>query len=343
MKSKKLLVADDSLTIQKVIRLALASEGYEIHAVSDGIEAVEQISLFQPDVVLIDVGIPGKSAFEIKAEYEANPAVPASLSNPVKFILMSSAFEPLDEKKVTAHRFEGRLIKPFDPAHLRSAIQDVLKGTPASPKNALLHSAGEPSLSENNPRKPLLKSASPATNDKDTDIRELTEATVKISGLDHFEWEINEPVASGKPVVTEKTKTTDFKQLNDHEFMKLEQEDPSLSPPKNMFDTQGVTFEFEPISATSGLPPEDAEINLGPPDINEAFPVETTDPGLERPLSRQKTLSSIPALPASTPLPTFDELKIEGLIERWTKEHLPRIAERVIREEIHKLLSNPPK
>lgn len=60
MAAKKLLVADDSLTIQKVIRLALSNEGYEIQAVADGNDALNQILLFQPDVVLIDVSLPEK-------------------------------------------------------------------------------------------------------------------------------------------------------------------------------------------------------------------------------------------------------------------------------------------
>ena len=57
MSGKKLLVADDSLTIQKVIRLALSNEGYEIQAVSDGNDAIQQISLFRPDVILIDISL----------------------------------------------------------------------------------------------------------------------------------------------------------------------------------------------------------------------------------------------------------------------------------------------
>ena len=52
--SKKILVADDSLTIQKVIRLALSGDGYEIQTVSAGKEALEQASLFRPDIFIID-------------------------------------------------------------------------------------------------------------------------------------------------------------------------------------------------------------------------------------------------------------------------------------------------
>src|SRR3954465_11142475 len=92
MPGKKLLVADDSLTIQKVIRLALSNEGYEIQAVSDGNDAIQQIALFKPDVVLIDVSLPSKSAFEVKAEINQQEDL-----SEIRFVLVSSAFEKVDE------------------------------------------------------------------------------------------------------------------------------------------------------------------------------------------------------------------------------------------------------
>src|SRR3954466_7995555 len=121
MAGKKLLVADDSLTIQKVIRLALSNEGYEIQAVSDGNDAIQQISLFRPDAALVDVSLPGKTAFEVKRAINEHAAL-----EEVRFILMSSAFEKVDEAQASEVRFHGRLTKPFDPAHLRQVLTDVL-------------------------------------------------------------------------------------------------------------------------------------------------------------------------------------------------------------------------
>src|SRR3954467_12761408 len=121
MPGKKLLVADDSLTIQKVIRLALSNEGYEIQAVSDGNDALQQISLFRPDVVLIDVSLPGKTAFEVKREINQLDDL-----EEVRFVLMSSAFEKVDEVQATEVNFHGQLTKPFDPAHLRQILIEVL-------------------------------------------------------------------------------------------------------------------------------------------------------------------------------------------------------------------------
>src|SRR4051794_16101710 len=126
MPGKKLLVADDSLTIQKVIRLALSNEGYEIQTVSDGDDAVQQISLFRPDIVLIDVSLPGQSAFEVKRAVNAIEDL-----KDVRFVLMSSAFERIDEKQLASLVFEGRLTKPFDPAHLRQVLSGVLTKTPS--------------------------------------------------------------------------------------------------------------------------------------------------------------------------------------------------------------------
>ncbi len=122
MGAKKILVVDDSLTIQKVIRLALANEGYEIQAVSSGNDVISQLSLFRPQVVLIDFSIPGKSAFEIRTECLRTP----DLAN-ISFVVMSSAFENVDETKLAEYHFNGRLVKPFDPSHLRQVLDEVFK------------------------------------------------------------------------------------------------------------------------------------------------------------------------------------------------------------------------
>jgi CheY-like chemotaxis protein len=145
MAGRKILVADDSLTIQKVIRLALSNEGYEIQAVSDGNQASQQIVLFRPDVVLIDVSLPGKTAFEVKREISSQ-----DLPN-TRFILMSSAFEKFDESKARALAFHGRLTKPFDPADLRKALTQVMTGMPAatpSPANSASTPPPAPSASD---------------------------------------------------------------------------------------------------------------------------------------------------------------------------------------------------
>ena len=127
MPLRKLLVADDSLTIQKVIRLALGQssqatgEGFDIQTVSDGRDTVQQIAMQRPEVVLIDVSLPNKNAFEVKREINE-----MTFANEVRFILLSSAFETVDQDLYQATGFHGHLTKPFDPAYLRTILNDTL-------------------------------------------------------------------------------------------------------------------------------------------------------------------------------------------------------------------------
>jgi Response regulator containing CheY-like receiver, AAA-type ATPase, and DNA-binding domains len=61
----KLLLADDSATIQKVVNLTFADEGIEVIGVGDGDTAMERFSEIRPDIVLADVNMPGLSGYEV--------------------------------------------------------------------------------------------------------------------------------------------------------------------------------------------------------------------------------------------------------------------------------------
>jgi|GEM_PF-1418323 CheY-like chemotaxis protein len=127
MAGKKILVADDSLTIQKVIRLSLTHEGYDIQAVSDGNDALERIAVLRPEVVLIDVSLPGKSAFEVKREINSHEDLKG-----LEFVLMSGAYEKVDDAQVTELGFHTKLTKPIDPAELRKILNKILGKTSSS-------------------------------------------------------------------------------------------------------------------------------------------------------------------------------------------------------------------
>jgi len=185
------------LTIQKEIRLALSHEGYEIQTVSDGTEAIEQLLLFRPQIVLIDVSLPGKSAIEVKLLADEKPEL-----KDTRFVLMSSAFESADEKSIEKARFSGRLTKPFDPAHLRKVLSESLNQSPPSFLDDFSIQEPQPLAKEAvapvapPPLEfPSFETATePVTTEKspEADIRELTESTVKMTGMSDFEWSVNE-------------------------------------------------------------------------------------------------------------------------------------------------------
>src|SRR3954454_15198281 len=97
-----LLLADDSVTIQRVIELTFADEDITVIAVSDGDQAIARLESSPPDIVLADVGMPGKNGYEV-AEYVKK--TPKLAHIPV--VLLTGAFEPVDQAKATAVGCDG--------------------------------------------------------------------------------------------------------------------------------------------------------------------------------------------------------------------------------------------
>ena len=62
---RKLLLADESITIQKVVDLTFADEGVTVVCANDGREAIERLAEFTPDVVLVDVFMPHVNGYEV--------------------------------------------------------------------------------------------------------------------------------------------------------------------------------------------------------------------------------------------------------------------------------------
>ena len=69
----RLLLADDSVTIQRVIELTFADEDVKVVAVSDGDQAIARLNAEPPDIVLADIGMPGKTGYEVAAYVKRTP------------------------------------------------------------------------------------------------------------------------------------------------------------------------------------------------------------------------------------------------------------------------------
>ena len=119
--TRKMLLADDSITIQKVVELVLAEEGFEIKAVNNGEEALAAIETFKPDVVLADIEMPKMNGYQLCEKLKAHP-----LTKNVPVILLSGAFEPLDEELARNVKADSFVIKPFESQELISKINAAL-------------------------------------------------------------------------------------------------------------------------------------------------------------------------------------------------------------------------
>ncbi len=119
--SQRLLLADDSITIQKVVELILAEEDFEIKSVNNGEEALAVISSFMPDIVLADIEMPKMNGYQLCETIKRDPAM-----NTIPVILLTGAFEPIDEELAKQVLADDFIIKPFESQELISKINAVL-------------------------------------------------------------------------------------------------------------------------------------------------------------------------------------------------------------------------
>lgn len=119
----KLLLADDSVTIQRVIELTFADEDVQVVAVGDGKKAIASIEADRPDIVLADVGMPERDGYEVAAFIKGNPRFAD-----IPVLLLTGAFEPIDEARARAVGCDGVLVKPFEPQMVINRVKDLLAG-----------------------------------------------------------------------------------------------------------------------------------------------------------------------------------------------------------------------
>ncbi len=116
-----LLRADDSVTIQRVIELTFADEDVTVIAVSDGDQAIERMEASPPDIVLADIGMPGKNGYEVARYIRQSPRL-----SHIPVVLLTGAFEPVDQARANEAGCDGVLAKPFEPQLVISRVKELL-------------------------------------------------------------------------------------------------------------------------------------------------------------------------------------------------------------------------
>jgi CheY-like chemotaxis protein len=116
---RRILLADDSVTIQKVIELTFMDEDYEVRAVSNGDEAVALLAEMHPDFVIADVHMPGANGYEVCRRAKAQRA-------DLPVLLLVGTFEPFDEAQARAVGADSFLKKPFDSQELLQRVDELI-------------------------------------------------------------------------------------------------------------------------------------------------------------------------------------------------------------------------
>ena len=116
-----LLLADDSVTIQRVIELTFADEDVQVVAVGDGEQAIKILDARPPDIVLADIGMPKVDGYEVAQHIKSTP----SLAH-IPVVLLTGAFEPVDEVRAARVGADAVLSKPFEPQLVITRVRELL-------------------------------------------------------------------------------------------------------------------------------------------------------------------------------------------------------------------------
>jgi CheY-like chemotaxis protein len=347
----KLLLADDSVTIQRVIELTFADEDVQVIAVGDGQKAIERIEADRPDIVLADVGMPERDGYEVAAFVKNTPHLAH-----IPVLLLTGAFEPVDEERAGAVGCDGVLAKPFEPHMVITRVRELLTGGAAA-RGPAAGEAGDREAPA--PVETAVSTVPPQAPDRD-----LPGETVETEGAPAaeafpapppapaaeapFRFDRRTPIAvpgfgaPAPPAGTHAALDEYFDRL-DAAFATLQP-----APAETAASAQSGAMSAdapgpaapEPVPADSrgGAAPPSASPTPGP-----ASPkVQLQAPGIAQAFSalfaaeRGESSLDVPAFigPAAAP-----QVSVDDLAERVTRQVLERLSDRVVRDTVTDIVS----
>jgi CheY-like chemotaxis protein len=117
----KILVAEDSVTMRRIMEMTFAGEDAEVITVSSGQEAVTKANEVRPNVVFADLSLPGLDGYEIAQQIKTTPNL-----DKTAVILMVSQKSPFDEMKARKKGVDDHIVKPFDTQQIIDRVKQVL-------------------------------------------------------------------------------------------------------------------------------------------------------------------------------------------------------------------------
>jgi CheY-like chemotaxis protein/two-component sensor histidine kinase len=119
--SCRVLVAEDIPDAAEMMRLMIEAMGHDVRVAADGVQAVEMAEAFQPEIALLDIGMPRMDG------YEAARRIRAALGGQIILVALTGWGQEHDRQRALAAGFDYHVIKPAEPAALESLIASVVK------------------------------------------------------------------------------------------------------------------------------------------------------------------------------------------------------------------------
>jgi CheY-like chemotaxis protein len=311
--AKTLLLADGSVTIQRVIELTFAHEDVRVVSVADGARAIQWLDAERADIVLVDVDLPEVDGYSVAAHMKKSAKL-----RQVPVLLLAGAFDPVDQDRLRAIGCDGVIVKPFEPQVVVSRVKELLAVVPTPAKREVKPVAAAPMGPADSPALAVLKSAAEARQVDEPDRRLPKPEPV-------FTRRAPEPV----PAPTAYERGT----------MPIGQPEPLEPPTRLVWDTGSTAAQ--PVTPTPQAAPPAAAPAPAAPKVSLASAFSAL-------LAAEQ--SAQPAAPAAAPVaPALTEASVEEAVRRvlvrMTDDLVRRIvvetAERLIKEEIEKIKASP--
>ena len=254
MARRKLLLADDSITIQKVVNLTFADEGIDVTTVGDGDAALERLSAEPPDILLADVNMPGPNGYEICELLRSDAA-----TRNIPVILLVGSFEPFDETEAARVGANAYLTKPFQ--SIKQLVAQVNDLIDAADREA---DAGSPDIELIQP----IETAEGSSNGKEAESAGTSAAESPSSEARHFD---DLGYAGNSPRASEPVQPDDIESLYSNSLA-------TLSSEEELSDI-GIDDEMIETSYTA----EDANSDLASFDTGTVSDANVEDSALDHP------------------------------------------------------------
>jgi signal transduction histidine kinase/ActR/RegA family two-component response regulator len=124
---RKIMIVEDHRDAAEMLAMVLTAQSHQVHIAADGHAALEAVARFRPHVMLIDIGLPGMSGYDLAERVRSDPSL-----GQVLLVALTGYGGPEDRTRALNSGFDRHVVKPID----ESALDELLRGAPPVPKAA---------------------------------------------------------------------------------------------------------------------------------------------------------------------------------------------------------------
>jgi CheY-like chemotaxis protein len=120
-----ILVCDDEGVLRALVRATLPPDRYDVIEASDGEDGLDKARRHRPDVIVLDVQMPGRTGLDVLGELRRDPE-----TSPSRVLVLSARAQHADREEAARAGADRFLSKPFSPSELAAAVEELTTQTP---------------------------------------------------------------------------------------------------------------------------------------------------------------------------------------------------------------------